>query len=37
VGTRYDELATSFLAFINLAIIRRYLRILIPDNPSDRT
>jgi transposase len=37
VGTRYDELATSFLAFINLAIIRRYLRILAPIDPSDRT
>jgi transposase len=37
VGTRYDKLATSFQAFINLAIIRRYLRILAPDDPSDRT
>ena len=37
VGTRYDKLATSFLAFVNLAIIRRYLRILAPDDPSDRT
>ncbi len=37
VGTRYDKLASSFLAFINLAIIRRYLRILAPDDPSDRT
>lgn len=34
VGTRYDKLAGSFLAFVNLAIIRRYLRIL---DPSDRT
>ena len=25
VGTRYDKLATSFLAFVNLAIIRRAL------------
>jgi hypothetical protein len=24
-------------AFVNLAIIRRYLRILAPDDPSDRT
>jgi transposase len=37
VGTRYDKLASSFLAFVNLAIIRRYLRILAPYDPSDRT
>lgn len=37
VGTRYDKLASSFLAFVNLAIIRRYLRLLAPDDPSDRT
>ena len=37
VGTRYDKLATSFQAFVNLAIIRRYLRLLTPDDPSDRT
>jgi transposase len=37
VGTRYDKLASSFLAFVNLAIIRRYLRILAPNDPSDRT
>jgi transposase len=36
VGTRYDKLATSFHAFVNLAIIRRYLRLLAPDDPSDR-
>jgi transposase len=36
VGTRYDKLATSFQAFITLAIIRRYLRIMAPDDPSDR-
>lgn len=36
VGTRYDKLASSFLAFVNLAIIRRYLRILAPDDPPDR-
>lgn len=36
VGTRYDKLASSFLAFVNLAIIRRYLRLLAPDDPSDR-
>lgn len=37
VGTRYDKLASSFLAFVNLAIIRRYLRLLAQDDPSDRT
>jgi len=37
VGTRYDKLATSFHAFVNLAIIRRYLRLLAQDDPSDRT
>jgi transposase len=36
VGTRYDKLATSFQAFIHLAIIRRYLRLLAPDDPSYR-
>ena len=36
VGTRYDKLAASFLAFVNLAIVRRYLKILAPDDPSDR-
>jgi transposase len=36
VGTRYDKLATSFLAFVNLAIIKRYLRLLAPNDPSDR-
>lgn len=36
VGTRYDKLASSFLAFVHLAIIRRYLRSLAPDDPSDR-
>jgi transposase len=37
VGTRYDKLATGFAAFLNLAIIRRYLRLLAEDDPSDRT
>jgi transposase len=37
VGTRYDKLATSFLAFVNHANIRRYLRLLAQDDPSDRT
>lgn len=35
VGTRYDKLAASFLAFVNLAIVRRYLNILAQDDPSD--
>ena len=34
VGTRFEKLAGSFLAFVKLAIIQRYLRIL---DPSDRT
>ena len=33
VGTRFDKLAGSFLSFVKLAIIQRYLRIL---DPSDR-
>ncbi len=33
VGTRFDKLASSFLSFVKLAIIQRYLRIL---DPSDR-
>ena len=37
VGTRYDKPAFSFHAFVNLAIIRRYLRLLAPDDPSNRT
>ena len=37
VGTRYDKLASSFQAFVNLAIIRRYLRLLAPNDPSNRT
>jgi transposase len=36
VGTRCNKLAASFLAFVNLAIMRRYLRTLAPDDPSDR-
>ena len=28
VGTRFDKLAGSFLSFVKLAIIQRYLRIL---------
>ncbi|MBS0195769.1 MAG: transposase [Planctomycetes bacterium] len=37
VGTRYDTLASCFLTFVNLAIIRGCLRILGPDDPSGRT
>lgn len=33
-GTRYDKLATSFLAMVKLAFMRQYLRAL---RPSDRT
>lgn len=32
IGTRYDKLAESFMAFVTLAFIRRYLRLL---HPSD--
>ncbi len=35
IGTRYDKLAVNFQAFLDLAIIRRYLRILAPHDPSD--
>lgn len=34
VGTRFDRLAGSFMAFVRLAFIQRYLRLL---DPSDRT
>ncbi len=34
VGTRLDKLAGSFMAFVRLACIRRYLRLL---DPSDET
>lgn len=34
VGTRFDKLAASFMAFVRLAFIQRYLRLL---DPSDRT
>jgi transposase len=37
VATRSDKLATSFQSFLNLAIIRKYLRLLVPDDSSDRT
>ena len=33
VGTRFDKIASSFLAFVKLAIMQWYLRIL---DPSDR-
>lgn len=32
IGTRYDKCAVNFLAFVQLAFIRRYLRLL---HPSD--
>jgi hypothetical protein len=35
ISTRYDRLAVNFQAFLDLAIIRRYLRILAPHDPSD--
>lgn len=35
IGTRYDKLAVNFQAFLDLAIIRRYLRILAPNDPPD--
>lgn len=34
VGTRFDQLAGSFRAFVRLAFIQRYLRLL---DPSDKT
>ena len=34
LGTRYEKLATSFLAMVKLAFISRYMRIL---EPSDTT
>lgn len=32
IGTRYDKLASAFMAFVTLAFIRKYLRLL---HPSD--
>lgn len=37
VGTSYGKLATNFLVLVNLAIIRQYLWLLAPDDPSDGT
>ena len=37
VGPRYDNLASSFPALVHPAIIRRYLRLLAPSDPSNRT
>jgi hypothetical protein len=34
VGTRFDQLAASFMAFLRLAFSQRYLRLL---DPSDIT
>ena len=31
VATRYDKLAVNYLAFVRLAMIRRYLRLLFSD------
>ena len=31
VGTRYDKLAVNYLAFVKLAMIRRYLHLLFSD------
>ncbi len=38
VGTRFDKLAVNYLATVQLAVIRRYLRVLIAQTDSaDRT
>lgn len=34
IGTRFDKLALNVMAFVKLAFIQRYLRLL---DPSDRT
>jgi transposase len=34
LGTRYEKLALNFVAFVKLAIMLKYLRVL---DPSDRT
>lgn len=34
VGTCFDKLAGSFMAFVRLALVQHYLRLL---DPSDRT
>ena len=31
VGTRYEKLAVNYLAFVRLAMIRRYLHLLFSD------
>jgi transposase len=36
LATRFDKLAVNFLATVKLAILRRYLRLLAPDDSSDR-
>ena len=33
LATRYDKLATSFLAFIKLAFLKRYLKSVFSDRP----
>jgi transposase len=36
VGTRFDKLAVNYRATVQLAMLQRYLRILAPNDPSDR-
>ena len=36
VATRFDKLAVNYLATVKLAMLQRYLRILTPNDPSDR-
>ncbi len=35
IGTRYEKLAVNFQAFLDLAIIRRHLKPLASNDPSD--
>ena len=37
VATRFDKLAVNYLATVQLAMVQRYLRLLAPNEPSDRT
>lgn len=32
VATRYEKLAVNFLAMVKLAMIQRYLRLLVPSD-----
>jgi transposase len=36
LATRFDKLAVNYLATVKLAILQRYLRILVPNDSSDR-